>query len=59
MTIKQVLEHVWIQKSIGTNLPEIRKNSKDKKNSNFQIYSTINDNFVKKNVKFEECLNKI
>ena len=43
MTIKQVLEHSWIQKYNKTILPEIRKKAKDLIYSTFKVYSTTDD----------------
>jgi serine/threonine protein kinase len=43
ITIKQVLEHSWIQKYSKTILPEIRKKCKDLLYSTFKIYTTTDD----------------
>lgn len=40
MTIKDALEHPWIQKHSKSNLPEIRRQSKEIKKSDFTIYSS-------------------
>lgn len=43
MSIKEVLEHPWIQKYNKTKLPEIRRQSKDLTGSTFVIYSTTEE----------------
>jgi hypothetical protein len=47
MTIKEVLEHPWIQKFNKTKLPEMRRQSKDDKASNFKIYTTTDETHEK------------
>jgi len=42
-SIKEVLEHPWIQKYHGTNLPEIRRKSRDSTSSIFKMYSTCDE----------------
>jgi len=41
MFIKDVLEHPWIQKQTKNKLTEVRRNSKDKTMSTFQMYTTV------------------
>jgi hypothetical protein len=48
MSIKEVLEHPWIQKYNKTVLPELRKKSKDQNYSNFKLY-TCTDEVLKDN----------
>lgn len=43
MSIKEVLEHPWIQKYNKTKLPEMRRKSKEMPGSAFVIYSTSDD----------------
>lgn len=43
MSIKEVLEHPWIQKYNKTKLPEIRRKSKDFAGSTFKIYTTTDE----------------
>jgi serine/threonine protein kinase len=40
MSIKEALEHPWIHKYSKTNLPEIRRQSKEAKGPDFTIYSS-------------------
>lgn len=44
-TIKQVLEHPWIQNNTRNDLPEIRRKSNVVKTFSFQLYSS-SDNFL-------------
>jgi Ca2+-binding EF-hand superfamily protein len=44
MDIRQVLEHPWIQKYNKSSMPEIRRKSRDYNGSNFQIYSSTDEN---------------
>jgi len=41
MFIKDVLEHPWIQKQTKNKMTEIRRNSKDKSASTFQMYTSV------------------
>jgi len=41
MFIKDVLEHPWIQKQTKNKMTEIRRNSKDKNTSTFQMYTSV------------------
>ena len=43
MTIKEVLEHPWIQKYNKTSLPEQRKKSKDVHHSAFKLYASTDE----------------
>lgn len=43
MLIKDVLEHVWIQKLTKNHLTEIRRSSKEKNVSTFKMYTTIDE----------------
>jgi hypothetical protein len=43
MTIKEVLEHPWIQKFNKTFLPELRKKSRDQTLSNFKLYASTDE----------------
>ena len=43
MTIKEVLEHSWIQKHNKSNISEMRRKSRDIHASIFKIYSTADD----------------
>lgn len=44
MLIKDVLEHVWIQKLTKNKMTEIRRSSKEKNVSTFKMYTTTEDN---------------
>jgi hypothetical protein len=44
MLIKDVLEHVWIQKQTKNKLTEIRRSSKEKNVSTFKMYTTVDEN---------------
>ena len=43
MFIKDVLEHVWIQKQTKNKLTEIRRSSKEKNVSTFKMYTTVEE----------------
>jgi hypothetical protein len=43
MSIKEVLEHPWIQKYNKSNLPEMRRKSHDLSTSLFKIYTTTDE----------------
>lgn len=43
ITIKEALEHPWIQKFNKTKLPEMRRKSKEFNASTFKIYSTTEE----------------
>jgi len=43
MLIKDVLEHAWIQKQTKNRMTEIRRNSKEKNVSTFQMYTTVEE----------------
>jgi hypothetical protein len=47
MSIKEVLEHPWIQKYTKTKLTELRRQSKDIKSSNFKVYASSGDDTQK------------
>jgi hypothetical protein len=45
MTIKEVLEHQWIQKYNKSKLPEIRRKSRDMSGADaFHIYASTDEN---------------
>jgi hypothetical protein len=44
MSIKEVLEHPWIQKHNKSKLPEMRRKSHDLSGSLFKIYTTTEEN---------------
>ena len=50
MTIKEVLDHSWIQKFTKNKVTDLRKTSKDTGTSNFSVYTTINEE-VKSEIK--------
>ena len=43
MLIKDVMEHVWIQKQTKNKLTELRRNSKEKTVSTFKMYTTVEE----------------
>jgi hypothetical protein len=43
MSIKEVLEHPWIQKYNKSNLPEMRRKSHDANSSVFKMYTSANE----------------
>jgi len=43
MLIKDILEHPWIQKQTKNKMAEVRRSSKDKNLSTFQIYTTVEE----------------
>ena len=48
MSIREVLEHPWIQKHIQSGLIETRRKSKDIQASNFKLYTMTEENSEKK-----------
>jgi len=44
LTIRDILEHPWLQKYHKSNLPEMRRRSRDLSSSIFKMYSTCDDN---------------
>jgi hypothetical protein len=47
MSIKEVLEHPWIQKYNKSKLPEMRRKSDVNSASVFKIYSNVNEEVTK------------
>lgn len=43
MTIKEVLDHSWIQKFTKNKVTDLRRGSKDINASHFKIYAVIED----------------
>lgn len=46
--IKTILEDTWITKYNKSSLPEKRRKSKELKTSDFEIYSSFDENTIKK-----------
>jgi serine/threonine protein kinase len=49
MTIKEVLDHSWIQKFTKNKVADMRRISKNSNNSNFSIYTTTNEDLKSNN----------
>ena len=49
MTIKEVLDHSWIQKFTKNKVADLRRITKNSNDSNFSIYTTINEDIKKEN----------
>lgn len=43
MTIKEVLDHNWIQKFTKNKVADLRRISKDSNSSNFSLYTNISE----------------
>ena len=51
MSIKEVLDHSWIQKFTKTKVTNMRRASKENGGSNFSLYTTINEDVKMENSK--------